>query len=54
MGAAGGEGEDKESIVGALTKVSNDHILAPHLCAVVGDKPIVSPLISITMLQMAN
>ena len=46
----GGEGDDRENIVGALTKVSCDHILAPHLCAVVEDKPTVSLLILITML----
>jgi hypothetical protein len=33
-----------ESVVDALTKALSEHVLALHLCAVVADKPIVSPL----------
>ena len=34
-----------ESVVDALTKALSGHLLALHLCAVVVDKPVVSPLI---------
>ena len=34
-----------ESVVDALTKALNKRLLALHLCAVVADKPIVSPLV---------
>jgi len=36
-----------ESVVDALTKGLSENILAFHLCAVVADKPIVRPLISL-------
>ena len=32
-----------ESVVGALTKALSEHLVALHLCALVADKPIVSP-----------
>lgn len=36
-------GKVDESVVGALTKALSEHLVAFHLCALVSDKPIVSP-----------
>ena len=47
-------GKVVESVVGALTKALSEHLLALHLCAVVADMPIVSPLISLCRLSITD